>query len=204
MSKRATCKHSSLGASATISTAVLLWECRVGGQFPASMRRLWRPYTSCHHRLHYTQLLVVHQGLPKTDEQCARVVPVPFQTTIAQTPRLSWLLQRQCVCPLGLFPHETISKPRAISELAALTPLCVLQAYSDACPLETHEQVILQCVVLLDFATFPASSRLSVATRELRLSPTLATFGQNQVWPNELCPNQTFLAKLTRISVLMF
>ena len=50
----------------------------------------------------------------------------------------------------------------------------------------------------------------------VRLWPTLAKptldktkfghaiFGQNQVCPNQLWPNQPFLAKLTRISVLMF
>ena len=34
--------------------------------------------------------------------------------------------------------------------------------------------------------------------------PILARVGQNQVWPDQLWPNQPLVAKLIRISVLMF
>ena len=45
--------------------------------------------------------------LPETDVQSAKAAPAPFQTSIAQTPLLSWLHQHLYACPLGARPQKS-------------------------------------------------------------------------------------------------
>ena len=66
-------------------------------------------------------------SLPGIDGRIATAVPAPFQTTVVQTPLLSWLRLHLSAHPLDMFLLAAISLPRVTSELAA-TLLCVLQA----------------------------------------------------------------------------
>ena len=121
-------------------------------RFPVSLQRLWHPRLLCLPLLHRMQIFEGHPSLPRTDGRIATAVPAPFK--VVQTPSLSWLPLHLSAHPLGTFLLAASSLPRVTSELAALTPLCVLQTFFGglACALETHEERILQCVVMHDFA----------------------------------------------------
>ena len=142
--------------AAMLTTSGLLRASHVEDRFPEGLQLFWHPLLLCLPLLPCIRIFEGHPSLPGTDT----VVPAPFQATVVQTPSLSWLRLHLSTPPLGVFLLATISLPRVTSELAALIPLCVRQASFGvlACALETHEQGILQCVVVHDFDNFSSVS----------------------------------------------